>query len=108
MDSVIEERIDDIIFNFDFLTVADTRKYLKLSVHTMDDDEKIELMKTAKKALKTAIAGALEEKDDYRCSLGGFDAIAYYHDGDIHLRLAYILEEWYTDIDKTGILPEKL
>lgn len=108
MDDVIEERMDDILFNFDFLTVADVRKYLKLGIQTMDDDEKFELMKMAKKALKTAVAGALEEKGDYRCSVGGFDAIAYYHDGDIHLRLVYILTEWYTDIDKTGILPEKL
>ena len=43
MDDVIEERMDDILFNFDFLTVADVRKYLKLGIQTMDDDEKFEL-----------------------------------------------------------------
>ena len=48
MDDVIDERIDDILFNFDFMTVADTRKYLKLNIHTMDEEEKFELMKTAK------------------------------------------------------------
>ena len=108
MNDIIEERMDDILFNFDFLTVADVRKYLKLGIQTMDDDEKFELMKMAKKALKKAIAGALKEKEDYHCATGGFDAIAYYHDGDIHLRLVYILEEWYSEIEKTEILPEKL
>ena len=63
MNDVIEERMDDILFNFDFLTVADVRKYLKLGIQTMDEDEKFELMKTAKRALKTAVAGALKEKD---------------------------------------------
>ena len=89
------------------MTVADVRKYLKLGIQTMDEDEKFELMKTAKRALKTTVAGALKEKEDYHCSTGGFDAIAYYHDGDIHLRLIYILADWYSDIDKTGILPEE-
>lgn len=108
MDDVIEERMDDILFNFDFLTVADVRKYLKLGIQTMDEDEKFELMKTAKRLLKTAVNGALKTKEDYHCATGGFDAIAYYHDGDIHLRLVYILTEWYTEIEKTEILPENL
>ena len=108
MDDVIEERMDDILFNFDFMKVADTRKYLKLNIQTMDEDERFDLMTTAKRLLKEAIAGALEEKSDFRCATGGFEAIAYYHDGDIHLRLIYVLEDWYSDIDKTGILPEKL
>ena len=34
MDDVIEERVDDILFNFDFMKVADTRKYLKLNIQT--------------------------------------------------------------------------
>ena len=34
MDDVTEERIDDILFNFDFMKVADTRKYLKLNIQT--------------------------------------------------------------------------
>ena len=107
MDNLIEERMDDILFNFDFLSVADTRKYLKLGIQTMGEDEKFELMRTAKRLLKKAIAGALEEKSDYRCASSGFEAIAYYHDGDIHLRLIYILADWYSDIDKTGIVPEE-
>ena len=110
MDNLIEERMDEILFNFDFLSVADIRKYLKLGIQTMDEDEKFELMRTAKRLLKEAIAGALEEKSDYRCSTAGFEAIAYYHDGDIHLRLIYILADWYSDIDKTekALAVEKL
>lgn len=107
MDNLIEERMDDILFNFDFVTVANVRRYLGIPTLTMDEDERFDLMTTAKRLLKNAIAGALEEKSDYRCATAGFEAIAYYHDGDIHLRLIYVLKDWYSDIDKTGILPEE-
>ena len=85
MDDVIEERIDDILFNFDFMTVADTRKYLKLNIHTMDEEEKFELMKTAKRLLKTAVTGALREKEDYHCATGSISvfSISEYHSSSI-------------------------
>lgn len=94
-----QEKIDNILKNFDFEKVHETMKFLKWTWYGDINEPSIyELVKAGEDKLIGAIK-QLEKGDEnliYSTSSGGFRGTAWYYENELQLQLTFILTEWET------------
>ena len=93
-----EKAINEIIEEFDFEKVKSVMDFLKWTWHDVNNESGVpstgKLVKEAEKLLNEAWDKALEYKEDYMVSMGGFKAQAYYHNELFRIDLTFELADW--------------
>jgi len=89
-----EKAITEIIKEFDFEKVKSVMDFLKWTWNETRVPSTGKLVKEAEKLLNEAWDKALEYKEDYMVSTGGFKAQAYYHNELFRIDLTFELANW--------------